>query len=308
MESNAIKSNTSKTSASKNSDTNNLKLSVYGGAGIGLLFGVIMGTSVTPTVSIMFGTLTTLLAAILGLDDKYFSNTKAVRIGSFGFACVFGAYLGLFVRSHDLLSPSLMSLKEEYLALGFSEEQALNFISQKAFGLLIQTKTTNEPSASEDPSQANSPVTTQLVMANTPVSQQHSSVLFSAPIELSGCDELEYTDNSLPLDEVLNNFELTDGVWEELASAVTTEIAPYKQKAILLTVKEAVCKIDEVKEESCDALTPEIVKNNYQTVLTTMTNYNENWQTVASAIDLSSLPEEDKLHSLRLANKTLCGF
>lgn len=308
---------------------NNLKLSFYGGAGIGLLFGVIMGTSITPTVATMFGTLTTLLAAILGLNDSHFSNAKAVRVGSFGFACVIGAYMGMFVRTHHILSPSLIVLKEKYIAVGFSEKQALNFIAQKEFGMFIQT--TDEidvphGSAQEqlsEPSEINikstGQGTTHLVMANTHVSRQHSSVLFSAPVELSGCDELEFTDNSLSPDEVLNNFELTGGVWEALAVAVATkikhgiqhkieqEIEPEKQKLMLLIIKDAVCKIDKVEEESCKALTPSLVQTNYHSVLAAMINYNKNWRIVASVIDLSTLSEEDKLLSLKLAKHTLCG-
>ena len=149
---------------------------------------------------------------------------------------------------------------------------------------------------------------THLVMANTQISQQHSSVLFSAPVELSGCDELELTDNSLPLDEVLNNFELTGGVWEELAIVVSTEVTSDKQKLILLTTKDAVCQIDNVQEESCEALTPELVKPNVQTVLSVIKNYNDKWLTVALSIDGSALSEEDKLHAIRLAKNTLCGF
>ena len=80
---------------------------------------------------------------------------------------------------------------------------------------------------------------------------------------------------------MLNNFELTGGVWEELAIAVSTEVTSDKQKLILLTTRDAVCQIDNVQEESCEALTPELVKPNVQTVLSVMKNYNDKWQTVA---------------------------
>ena len=113
----------------------NLPLAAYGGAGIGLLFGVIMGTSITPTVATLLGVLTTMLGGILGLNDALFNDAKAARIGSFGVACVLGAYLGLFVRSHNLLAPSIEDLKKSYVAAGFSEEQALNFIAMKEFGV-----------------------------------------------------------------------------------------------------------------------------------------------------------------------------
>lgn len=299
---------------------NKLKLSLYGGAGIGLLFGVMMGTSINPTVATLFGTLTTLLAAILGLNDAYFTNAKAVRVGSFGFACVIGAYLGLFVRSHDVFSPSLFTLKENYIALGFSEKQALSFVALKEFDILIQTnevessqnelikkESSTKKEMSDENTKINNRGMTPLVM-NSRVSKQHSSVLFSAPVELSSCDEVERTDNSLPLDEVLNNFELTGGVWEELVIKVSSEIEQDKQKLILLTIKDAVCQIDAVEEADCKALDPIIAQTHYQAVFAAVKNYNKSWHIVASAIEGSSLLEGDKLHSLRLAKNTLCGF
>jgi hypothetical protein len=131
-----------------------LKYAFYGGGGIGLLFGVIMGTSITPTVATVLGALVAILSAVLGLNDSQFTHAKAVRIGSFGLACVLGAYIGLYVRSHNLLSPSLASLKAQYLEIGSSEKQALQFITYKEFGFfdgppVIQLKLDNggaEPS------------------------------------------------------------------------------------------------------------------------------------------------------------------
>ncbi len=301
-----------------------LKLAFYGGAGIGLLFGVLMGTSVTPTVGTMIGALTTLLAAILGLNDQHFNNAKSVRVGSFGFACVVGAYLGLFVRSHNLLSPSLISLKAEYIALGFSENQALNFISQKEFG--VATNSANQSAFQISPAQPDevldsdinteSAVTTTRTETNTTtsntevnsiVAKQHSSVLFSAPVELSGCYELAYTDDTLPLDEVINNFELTGDAWEQLVIEVTDNFRTEKQMSLLLITKEAVCKVENVQESSCQSLAGEFEKSSYQDILTAMNNQSANWNMVASYIDSSGLASDEKLISLRLAKNILCG-
>lgn len=127
----------------------NLPLAAFGGAGIGLLFGVIMGTSVTPTVATMLGALTALLAGILGLNDNMFNDAKAARVGAFGVACVVGAYMGLYVRSHNVLAPSMLDLKQDYLDVGFTEKQALNFIAMKEFGMsLAQLDGAVSPSAS----------------------------------------------------------------------------------------------------------------------------------------------------------------
>ncbi|SFC88368.1 hypothetical protein [Pseudoalteromonas denitrificans] len=330
-EKNGVKSNNADTKETNTKVTgikviehdNSLKLSFYAGSGIGLLLGIIMGTSMTPVVATMFASLTTLLAAILGLNDTNFTNAKAVRIGSFGFTCVIGTILGLIVRSHNVFSPSLTSLQEKYMAVGFSEKQVLDFIAQKEFGISIQAnsvvaaqgeialknKLHSNPSLNfNSNSKLRETKIKPLVMANSQVIKQHSSVLFSAPVELSGCDEVESTDASLPLEEVLNNFELTGGVWEELAAVVSTEVAQDKQKLLMLTIKDAVCMIDQVKMESCEALTPLFAQISYQSLLAVVIDYNETWQTVATAIDNSTLDEYDRLLSLRLAKNTLCGF
>ncbi len=280
-----------------------LKLSLFGGAGIGLLFGIIMGTSVEPLVATMFGTLTTILAAILGLNDKYFNDAKAVRIGAFGFACVIGAYLGLFVRTHNLLSPSLADLKQEYLAIGYTEQQALNFITQKEFGVALIAAT--DITSVNDVDAKGS---VQAVQASPMLAKQHSSLLFSAPVELSGCDELEYTDDSLPLDEVINNFELTGGVWEVLGMHVSDAILEERQKSILLTVKDSACQVNQVDHASCLTIAPYLLEQSYHTVSTLIAEQDDDWQKIAGAIDASDLSDEEKLLSLKLAKDTLCGL
>ncbi len=65
----------------------------YSGSGIGLAIGVMMGLAVSPTVGVIIGTLAAALAGLLGLNDGLFSNNKAIRVGSFGFALVIGDFL-----------------------------------------------------------------------------------------------------------------------------------------------------------------------------------------------------------------------
>ena len=300
----------------------NLKLSAFGGAGIGLLFGVIMGTSVTPTVATVLGALTAILTSILGLNDSQFSDAKAARIGSFGFACVIGAYTGLFVRSHNVLSPSLMSLKHEYIAIGFSNDQALNYISQKEFGVMIQYSGTDvglddsvDADLDDGPgSRLVAPDRQSIVnhpIVNQQITNQHSSLLFSAPVELSGCDEVIYTDDSLPLDEVINNFELTGDVWEELALYVVQEVPPSLQKRILLTTKDAVCSldgVDGVEESSCAEIEATLAGSGLIDTLVTVSEYSPAWDKIVMTIDSVDLTDDEKILSLTLSHLTLCGF
>ncbi|MFT5758705.1 MAG: hypothetical protein ACI9LM_003453 [Alteromonadaceae bacterium] len=302
----------------------NLKLALFGGAGIGLLFGVIMGTSVTPTVATILGALTTLLAGILGLNDQHFNNTKAVRIGGFGFACVLGAYLGLFVRANNVFSPSIISMKASYIAAGFSEQQALNFIAYKEFGIALTTSKTRMTNVSEKSAVAEDDITSsgvendaepivsgvEISMLSSHANKQHSSVLFSAPVEISGCDELAYTDNTLPLDEILNNFELTGGVWEELSTRVQNryrDTSEQEQKSLLLLVRDTACKVDVVTKSHCADLALAIDKENFNDVVASVKQVGQQWSDVASDIEQVSLPPAMKLSILTEAKNIVCG-
>lgn len=215
-----------------------------------------MGTTSTPVIATMLGALTALLAGILGLNDNLFNNAKAMRIGGFGICCVLGAYLGLYVRSHNVLAPSLLELKQTYLAVGFSEQQALNFLAMKEFGVSLASLQQNEGKKSEgkpvltqsEAEPASKPATQPIEVVSSQQNaaqtlfKQHNSLLFSASVSVSGCDELVYTDDSLALDEVLNNFELTGGVWEKLVEQALEHVPEPEQKAWLLTIKQGVCR------------------------------------------------------------------
>ncbi len=333
-----------------------LAVAFFGGSGIGLLFGVIMGSSITPTVATMLGILTTMLAGILGLNDKLFNNTKSVRIGSFGLACVIGAYIGIYVRSHNALAPSLQELKQQYLAAGFSEQQSLNFIAMKEFGVSLaqldagmtppmiaaksssvftsdvpesdsspdadsnsdnasdsspESITAENESEAETVSQGQTPhAQTSHVQTNAVAAtafKQHNSLLFGAKVEVSGCDELIYTDASLPLDEVLNNFELTGQQWETLVLDVTEAVPEEYQKAVLLTVKDAVCIVKEPEINDCRQA-KEIIHNSApEDVLSELTELNRQWENIVQEVVLSDLAAEQSVIALTKVEQLLCA-
>lgn len=336
----------------------NLPLAAFGGAGIGLLFGVIMGTSVTPTVATMLGALTALLAGILGLNDNMFNDAKAARVGAFGLACVVGAYMGLYVRSHNVLAPSMLDLKQDYLDVGFTEKQALNFIAMKEFGMsLAQLDGAVSPSVSstapvhipsstlapgagangEEPSDSDSisspenqvetvaavqaehaapvPVTAG---AHSPapsvaatVFKQHNSLLFGAKVEVSGCEELVHTDASLPLEEVLNNFELTGGAWEEVMYDVYEALPEEEQKPVLLLVKDAVCLIKDDEMHACSeakaaSQQPSGESDSSAAWLDALAHVNTQWATIADEISLTDLPTSQSLAAFGYIHTMLC--
>ncbi|PCJ15068.1 MAG: hypothetical protein COB04_13890 [Gammaproteobacteria bacterium] len=317
----------------KNTPSPSLRLALYGGAGIGLLFGIIMGTSTTPTVATVLGALTTMLAAILGLNDSYFNNVKAVRIGSFGFACVIGAYTGLYVRSHNLLSPSLDRMNAQYQQLGFSEEQARQLILYKEFGF-FQIPTSLAPASNNAQNTPSSGATSSKEQTNTnapvvaihptipQVNKQHSSLLFGAEVDLSGCEELTETDTTLPLDEILNNFELTGGPWEAFAISTGEQILPAYQSDLLLEAKKIICADinQEIMQTGCDALLHSFNAHNpnmtppenqstghYETLLTSFLTQSGSWSEIGRTIDSFSWPQAQKLKALYLIQESFCS-
>ncbi|MDK2593783.1 hypothetical protein [Pseudoalteromonas obscura] len=272
----------------------NLKVAVFGGAGIGLLFGVVMGTSVTPTVSILLGTLTTILGAILGLNDRYFNDAKAARIGAFGIACVIGAYIGIYVRSHNLLAPSLVELKAQYVSAGYTEQQALQLLTLKEFGMRLDS------TYAGDETSAKSEFSFSEQAAN--IANQHNSLLFSSSISVNGCDELSYTDSSLELDEIVNNFELTGGVWATVSESIVTEFEESEQKKMLLAIRYSVCA--QQQDLPC-------IGNLQLTDLLTFTQVKSvlgaPWSHIFARFDEGGLSENSKLRGVKLVHQILCS-
>ncbi len=222
-------------------------IALYSGSGIGLLIGVLMGLAVSPTVGVIIGALSSILAVLLGLNDQHFGDAKAIRIGSFGFACVLGAFLGIFVRTNNLLSPGLEAQKKAYTQIGYSEKQALDFLAFKEFGILDEKwKMAGGTTKGAEGGDA------QVVSAESLAPLQHASVLFAAEVDLSVCDELETTDASLPPKEIINNFRFAGGFWASLADAVEKELDAKYQGKVLLAAKEVLCANQAEKIDDAD--------------------------------------------------------
>lgn len=293
----------------------NLRLALFGGAGIGLQLGVLMGMTLAPSVANVLSVLAGILAATLGLNDKHFNNTKAARIGAFGFACVFGAYFGLFVRTHNLLSPSLTSLKSDYKEVGFSDKQSLNLIAIKEFG-----KTLAEVEASVE--RVPSYVAVQgrkegLIKAKTSVdldsdfssvNQQHSSLLFASQSAIDICDELSNTDESLALDDILNNFNLTGGLWQDIATELPKMVQSSLQKTALLASKQAICSVHQYQYTFCRQMIHINKDTSYAEAMNMLRNVNPEWRKFTDIIDSQNRFEQEKMAALSLVTHSFCGF
>ncbi len=281
----------------------NLKLAFFGGSGIGLLFGIIMGTSTTPTVSVVLGSLTALLTALLGLNDTYFNDAKSVRIGSFGFACVLGIFIGFYVRSNNPFSPTIEQKIQAYQVAGFSQEQALKYIAAKEFGFYESTPSVTSPDA---PSQRNSEEPAASQIQAQLLHDRHSNVLFGADVELSSCEELRATDQSLPPNEIVNNFEIVGGNWQKIASKLSLNLHGIALGEGLLKVKNAICanKDGAIKDDHCEALNKLNASSSLDQIKTVFADQSSIWHSISNT-DTQGYDQRQQLLAIRDA---LCSL
>jgi len=104
-------------------------ISVFSGAGIGLMVGAMLGLAMSPTVATFVGAIGAVLAALLGLNDRHFSFNKGLRIGAFGLFALAGVAAGMYAKEYRVFAPSLLEQKQKMLDAGFSECQAQDLLS-----------------------------------------------------------------------------------------------------------------------------------------------------------------------------------
>ena len=276
------------------------------------MFGVIMGLSVTPTVTIVLGALTAILAAILGLNDLSFSNAKAVRIGSFGFACVLGILAGMYIRTHGTLSPSSEVLMAEYQRLGYSDEQAREFIAIKA-GLVTQARVINaNPTAVENSDDSNTPQPTPVntMIVAQPVNSA-SSVLFGSDNNNADCEALPENTALVSLDipALKHYFELVEGRFKPLYVKVNKSIEGIEQKKVLILGHKMLCETPYTEgiKSDCDVLNaihaPELISAG----LANTALQSSLWQTLQNEIHLSDIHDTQKDQAVLIIKDSLCS-
>lgn len=114
------------------------------------MLGLLLGLASTPVVAVVIGAIAALLGSLVlpqlplrsgsgdpgappGLTDRRIHNEW--RAGALGVACVVGVLSGIWMRTHDLLSPPRPTLKQQMVdwqTLGFSAEQARLLVVQAA--------------------------------------------------------------------------------------------------------------------------------------------------------------------------------
>ena len=114
-----------------------MKKNIFAGLGLGLLIGTIIGLSIAEVTGIILGALTSLLAAFFGLrSNKEGETGNQIIIGTFSIICLFSIFLGLYIRTHNLLSPSLLTEINEFKEASFDAHEIKKIILFKKLGLI----------------------------------------------------------------------------------------------------------------------------------------------------------------------------
>jgi hypothetical protein len=205
---------------------------LFSGSGIGLLVGAIVGLSVSHVVGIVLGSLTALLAAFLGLKDskrgdgtnstetECRSNMKWLRTGAFGFFCTIGILLGIFIRTHGILSVPIDQKLSKWTSAGYVPAQARHFVVYEELGL--------------------KPRDWEIADVEAITRRRHESVLFSqAGSEI--CQRLAIDQFDDPK-EALNAFSLEGKKWEILASEIDQSVPVERKMRLLRSIWEALCE------------------------------------------------------------------
>lgn len=116
------------------------------GGSIGALLGFSMGLSSSPVVSTVLAAIGAALLALLGLrgstpdlPGSSLTRTNALTVLGFGVFAALGIVGGLLVRTHDLLSPSLVQQRNELKEAGFSDEEAHTILLYRQYGPALAT-------------------------------------------------------------------------------------------------------------------------------------------------------------------------
>tara|TARA_R110002111_G_scaffold116234_9_gene177463 strand:- start:1823 stop:2692 length:870 start_codon:yes stop_codon:yes gene_type:complete len=183
---------------------------IFNGLGIGAFLGLLLGLSVSPVVSGVIGTISSLLAILVGLNEKFLDPIKSLRIGSFGLFSVVGILLGLYIRANNPFAPSLADKMNDYLEIGYSDSEARNFI-------------------------------TGYIKADSTIAKREANVLYSTEFTIEACDLLEYANSETAPAEIHNTFLSAGGIWEQWAINFKNDLTEPLGTKTLLILKDNFC-------------------------------------------------------------------
>lgn len=239
---------------------------IFNGLGIGLLLGILLSTTLSPVVSGVIATVSSLLAVLIGLNEKYLDPVKSLRIGSFGLFTVVGIIFGLYLRANNPFAPTLKDKLEEYKSIGFSDEEARNLIMG-------------------------------FIKSDTSKAQREASLLYSTILNSSDCDLLYYMTAETPVSEMVNTFRSTEGIWRKFADTFQSDLPEELTGKSLLMVRDSFCNSSSSEPytisntEKIKAINP---NSSLEEMETQISASGENWKNLVSMAQ-SQFSESERL-------------
>lgn len=227
---------------------------IFNGLGIGLLLGILLSTTLSPVVSGVIATVSSLLAVLIGLNEKYLDPVKSLRIGSFGLFTVVGIIAGLYLRANNPFAPTLKDKMEEYKSIGFSDEEARNLIMG-------------------------------FIQSDTSKAQREANLLYSTSVSSSDCDQLYYMTAETPVSEMVNTFRSTGGIWRKFADTFQSDLPEQLTGKSLLMVRDSFCNSSSTElykipnHEQVKAINP---NSSIEEIESKLSAAGENWKSLVS--------------------------
>jgi len=198
-----------------------MKRDIFSGIALGLLVGVLIGLSIAQVTGIILGALTSLLAAFFGLrPDKEGETGNKVIIAYFSISCFLAIFGGIFMRTHDLLAPSLEHEIAQYKKANFTDSEIKEILYVKKFGLL----TNPNLSFNKDAATLNA---------------SKSTLLMADESQLTLCVTI---DESSTLQELKEAYYASGGKFQRLYVQMMANADTVALKAALVDLKEILCE------------------------------------------------------------------
>jgi hypothetical protein len=137
---------------------------LFAGVGLGLLVGVLVGLSSSPVVAVVVGALASGMVTLLGFvrsakdGEPSYSEGSVFRLGGFGVACAAAVLLGLSVRTHNWVSPSIAQQVSEVHKAGYSDQEARRWVAYKNVGAILESGSSSGSSSPSTPVHGSEPV------------------------------------------------------------------------------------------------------------------------------------------------------
>jgi hypothetical protein len=114
-------------------------LSIISGLAFGSLVGLLIGLSVSEVVGAVLAVLTSLLVAFFGLKEGTSVNEfSKILVTAFCVGCICFLFIGIIVRTRNLLAPSIDYYKKELGSLHLDSEEIDRVILLKKYGISLQ--------------------------------------------------------------------------------------------------------------------------------------------------------------------------